>query len=80
MARFDPKLFEVGYVPDYRVERAFVNTYSLNMRTGPSTAYKNFRQISRGERVYILDSVGYGWVEIRTARGTGFVQRKFLKK
>jgi len=68
IARRDPLLFNKGYIPEYNPEVAFVSAYSLNMRIGPNFDLRSFRQLSRGEKVIILDSVGFGWVEVRSAR------------
>ncbi len=79
LARVDVRIFEVGYAPDYVIYYARTSAYALNFRAGPNGDYRTIRYLPQGERIVVLDSVGYGWVEIRTVSGNGFVQRKWLK-
>lgn len=70
LARTDARLFELGYLPEYQVDFFYVNAHSLNVRYAPNFDAKSVQQLPRGERMIVLDTIGLGWVEVRTARGT----------
>lgn len=58
-----------------------VNTSSLNVRSGPSTANGVVDRIGRGEEVLVVADPGNGWVNIRIEGDgvNGWVSKKLLQ-
>ena len=80
LARTDVHLFDKGYVPSYPVTFNAINTYSVNLRTGPGTYYSTHHQLFKGDIVVVLETIGLGWIEVRSSRGTiGYIQDKWIK-
>lgn len=53
------------------------NAHFLNLRRGAGVNYQAFAVLSRGDEVTILGQRG-GWVNVETARGTGWVFGRYL--
>lgn len=82
IARNDPYLFEAGHKLHYNIVWASVTAERyLNVRLNPNGDSRVLRSLVHGEAVAILDRLnGSEWVEIRSAKGKGFVRKKFLKE
>jgi len=72
----NPKL-RIGEVQTTLKKEGSVNVSSLNMRTGPSTNYPVIKKLSKGQKVYIGNSVGQ-WAYISVDEIVGFVDSKYL--
>jgi len=53
------------------------NAHFLNLRRGAGVSYNAFAVLARGDKVTILSQRG-GWVNVETARGTGWVFGRYL--
>ena len=59
---------------------ATVTASSLNVRSGPSTAYSIVTTLSRGHNVTIHETASTGWHKVTTATGkTGYVSPTYVK-
>ncbi|MEK4252235.1 C40 family peptidase [Paenibacillus sp. FSL W7-1287] len=49
-------------------------TWGVNLRTGPSTANKAIRMISKGEQVTVIGVAANGWLQVTDGKGnTGYI-------
>ena len=55
----------------------YVNTLSLNVRSGPSTSYSVIGKVSEGDKVEVI-STSNGWSKIKYKGKTGYVSSKYL--
>ena len=55
----------------------YVNTLSLNVRSGPSTSYSVIGKLSNGDKVEVI-STSNGWSKIKYSGKTGYVSSKYL--
>ncbi len=55
----------------------YVNTDTLNVRSGPSTEHEAIASLYRGEQVLIMAIQG-DWLQIKSATADGFVNKNFL--
>ncbi|MGN1385913.1 MAG: N-acetylmuramoyl-L-alanine amidase [Bacillus sp. (in: firmicutes)] len=60
-------------------EYLYVNTATLNVRTGPSTNYPSIGSIKRGTQVQVAYRVG-AWTMIKSGTTIGFVNNGYLAK
>lgn len=58
----------------------YVNTDSLNIRTGPSTAYKVYKKINKGTSVSVTKNRSDGWSEISMDGKTYYASSQYLSK
>ena len=74
---------KTGYVYGEYVEKysssatKYVNTTSLNFRSGPSTSYSIIGKLSSGTKVEVI-STSNGWSKIKYDGKTGYVSSKYL--
>ena len=76
---------KTGYVYGDYVEKdtsntttiKYVNTSSLNFRSGPSTSYSVIGKLSSGDKVEVI-STSNGWSKIKYNGQTGYVSSKYL--
>ena len=55
----------------------YVNTLSLNVRSGPSTSYSVIGKVSEGDKVEVI-STSNGWSKIKYNGKTGYVSSQYL--
>lgn len=66
------------YVGEYSSSTTkYVNTTSLNFRSGPSTSYSVIGKLSSGTKVEVI-STSNGWSKIKYDGKTGYVSSKYL--
>lgn len=58
----------------------YSNTDSLNIRTGPSTAYKVYKKINKGTLVSVTKNRNDGWSEISMDGKTYYASSQYLSK
>ena len=58
----------------------YYTTTGLNVRTGPSTAYKKVCTLVKGTKVTSLEVLSNGWHRIKHSGGTGYVCGAYLTK
>lgn len=58
----------------------YVNTDSLNVRTGPSTSYKVYKKINKGTSVSVTKNRSDGWSEISMDGKTYYASSQYLSK
>lgn len=67
----------------YTERQATVNASSLNVRSGPGTAYSRVTSLSKGTSVTVINEVngsdGKRWYQIRFGTGTGYVLGTYLR-
>ena len=74
---------KTGYVYGEYVEKysssatKYVNTTSLNFRSGPSTSYSIIGKLSSGTKVEVI-STSNGWSKIKYNNKTGYVSSEYL--
>ncbi|WP_068118121.1 SH3 domain-containing protein [Tropicimonas marinistellae] len=60
----------------------YVTGTRVNVRAGPSTAYRVVGTVARGDLVELVSYEGADWARVRTSEGTepGFMSRSFLAR
>lgn len=56
-----------------------ITTGSLNVRSGPSTAYDKLGYLAKGTTVEIVGKASNGWYKIKYKDGYGYVSNKYVK-
>jgi len=69
---------EQAYVPAYRAAGTTTPVHAVFLRAGPSTEEPVIGTLRPGMPLNILASSNYGWMQVRSADGTGWVYGSYL--